>query len=102
MLQRADASVTGREAIVATYDAAPSMAEGRHTHPGEMVGYVLEGAIRVERRDQQPVTIAASQSFIIPAGIPHRTVNTGTTLARMVVTYFADKDKALSAPSFPR
>jgi quercetin dioxygenase-like cupin family protein len=102
VLQRADTSVTGRETVVATYEPAPGLTEGWHTHPGEMVSYVVEGAIRVERRDQPPVTIAAGQSFIVPADVPHRTMNPGSTAARMVVTYFVAKDQALTAPAVQR
>ena len=101
VLQTADASVTGREVVVATFDADPGTAEGLHTHPGEMVGYVIGGAIRLERPGQAPEIMASGESFIIPAGMPHRTLNTGTTQAEMVVVYFVDKDKARSAPAFP-
>jgi quercetin dioxygenase-like cupin family protein len=102
VLQRADTSVTGRETVVATYEPAPGLTEGWNTHPGEMVTDVVEGAIRVERRDQPSATVAAGQSCIVPAGVPHRTVNPGNTSARMVVTYFVVKDQALSAPAVQR
>lgn len=102
MLQRADAISRRPRSHSATYEAALGTAEGWHTHSGEMVSCVVEGAIRLERRDGQPATVTAGQSFIVPAGVPHRTVNTGTTSVRMVVTYFVEKDEALSTPAFPR
>ena len=86
---------------MATFDAEPGTAEGLHTHPGEMVGYVIDGAIRLERPGRVPEIVASGQSLIIPAGIPHRTLNTGTIPAEMVVVYVVDKDKARSAPAFP-
>ena len=43
ILQRADLSLPSHEVITAVADFQPGAATGRHAHPGEMVGYILEG-----------------------------------------------------------
>ena len=40
-------------ALKDSYGATP----GRHTHPGEEVGYVLEGTLLVEQDGKAPVTL---------------------------------------------
>jgi quercetin dioxygenase-like cupin family protein len=43
IVQRQDMSVAGHEAIAAIADFQPGTSAGWHTHPGEMVGYVVGG-----------------------------------------------------------
>ena len=44
-LQRHDLSAPGREAIQVRVDLAPGVAFPNHTHPGEEIIYVIEGAL---------------------------------------------------------
>jgi quercetin dioxygenase-like cupin family protein len=100
ILHRADvASLPGHEIVETVADFQPSATTGSHTHPGEMVGYVLEGTVRVEVQGQSPVTLSAGQSLIIPAGVVHTDTNTGRTVARMLATYVVEKDKPLNTPA---
>ena len=43
-LQRYDLSVPGREVVQAIVELDPGVTSARHTHPGEEIIYVLEGA----------------------------------------------------------
>ena len=43
-LQRHDLSVPGREVIQTIVELDPGVTSSRHTHPGEEIIYVLEGA----------------------------------------------------------
>ena len=43
-LQRHDLSVEGREVVQAIVELDPGVTSARHTHPGEEIVYVLEGA----------------------------------------------------------
>ena len=54
-LQRADLSAAGREAVTVMVEVPSGAMSGRHSHPGEEIGYVLEGAIVVEI-DGEPTT----------------------------------------------
>ena len=99
ILGTSDLSAPGRQAITAIDLLEPGSATGWHTHLGEMVGYVTDGAVVIERRGNPPLEVQAGQSFVIPAGIAHNSRNTGATSARMFVTFIVEKDTPLSAPA---
>jgi quercetin dioxygenase-like cupin family protein len=98
-IQQGDISVPGREAITAVIDFEPRATPGRHTHPGEEVGYVLEGTLLVEQDGKAPVTLKAGGTFLIPAGTIHNATNTGTGAARILSTYIVEKGKPLVTPA---
>ncbi len=60
-LQRADLSAPGREVVQAIAEIPAGVSAGRHTHPGEEVGYVLEGAVLVEIDGKPASTLKAGQ-----------------------------------------
>ena len=98
VLQQGDLSVTGREAVTAVAEFQPGASPGRHTHPGEEVGYVLEGRVNLEREGKPAVTLNAGQTFLIPAGTIHNATNTGPGTARILATYIVEKGKPLTTP----
>ena len=87
-LQRADLSAPGREVVQA----------GRHTHPGEEVGYVLEGTVLVEVDGKPAATLNAGQYFIIPAGTIHNATNNSKAGAKVLATYIVEKGKPVATP----
>ena len=99
VLQQGDISVPGREVISAVAEFQPGATPGRHTHPGEEVGYVLEGTLLLERDGKAPVTLKVGGTFLIPAGTIHNATNTGTGTARILATYIVEKGKPLATPA---
>jgi quercetin dioxygenase-like cupin family protein len=99
VVQQADLSSPGREVIQAVAEFQPGATPGRHTHPGEEVGYVLEGTFSVEQGDKPAVTLKAGQGFVIPAGQIHNATNTGTGVAKILATYIVEKGKPLATPA---
>jgi quercetin dioxygenase-like cupin family protein len=99
VLQQADISAPGREIVTAVGEFQPGASPGRHTHPGEEVGYVLEGTVVLEREGKPNVTLHAGQPFLIPAGTVHNATNSGTAVARIVATYIVEKGKPLATPA---
>lgn len=98
LLQQADISAPGREAVTARAEFhAPGASVGRHTHFGEEIGYVQEGTLTIEI-DGVTKTVKAGEAFIIPNGKPHNATNTGTGKASIVVTYIVEKGKPLATP----
>ena len=98
VIQQADLSVPGREATTAIAEFQPGATVGRHTHPGEEVGYVLEGTLVLEQQGKPAVTLGAGKTFFIPAGTVHNATNSGSTQARVLATYIVDKGKPLATP----
>lgn len=97
VLQTAELSIAGREAVTAKAELPGGVSSGRHTHPGEEIGYVIEGAVTVER-DGKSATFKAGEAFAIPAGQVHNAVNAGTAQATIVSTYIVEKGKPLATP----
>ena len=94
-LQRHDLSVSGHEAIQVRVDLAPGVAFGKHTHPGEEIIYVLEGALEYQIEDKPPVTLKAGDVLFIPAGTVHSARNVGNVTGSELATYIVEKGKPL-------
>ena len=77
-LQRGDLTVAGREAVTAIAELPTGVASGKHTHPGEEVGYILEGTVTVEMDGKAPMVLNAGGAFLIPSGQVHNAKNTGS------------------------
>jgi quercetin dioxygenase-like cupin family protein len=94
-LQRHDLSAPGREAVQVRVDFEPGAAFGRHTHPGEEIIYVLEGALEYQVDGKPPMTLKAGDVLFIPAGTIHAAKNVGSVTASELATYVVEKDKPL-------
>ena len=99
VLQQVDLSVPGREAVTALAELQPGAAAGRHTHPGEEVGYVIEGTVLVEIEGKAPMTLTGGKAFLIPAGAIHNATNKGSGAARILATYIVEKGKPVATPA---
>ncbi len=97
-LQDKDMTVPGRHAVQARADFAPGGAVGKHTHPGEEIGYVLVGTLELEVDGQPPRTVKAGEAFFIPAGVVHsgKNVDKGTT--SVLATYIVEIGKPVATP----
>jgi quercetin dioxygenase-like cupin family protein len=96
-LQRGN-SASGREIVQAVVDFQPAGTSGRHTHPGEEAGYILEGTIRFEIDGQAPVNKKAGDYFLVPAGKIHSATAVGNGTAKVLATYVVEKGKPLATP----
>ena len=99
VLQDQDLSVPGRHAVVALIEVAVGAAAGRHTHPGEELGYVVEGTFQIEIEGKAPQTLKAGDTFFIPAGVIHSAKNAGQTPAKVISSYFLEKGQPLATPA---
>ena len=98
ILQTRDLGTPGRVAVMARVEFQPGAVIGRHTHPGEEIGYVLEGTLVLEVEGKPPVTLKAGESYFIEAGRVHGGRN-GNTPASVLTTYVVEKGKPLASPS---
>jgi quercetin dioxygenase-like cupin family protein len=99
MLQQHDLGAPGREVVQARGELEQAGSVGKHTHPGEEVGYVLEGTFEFEVEGKPPTTLKAGDSFFVPAGTVHAGKNVGKTPAKVLSTYIVEKGKPLAAPA---
>ena len=94
-LQRHDLSTPGREAVQAIVEVLPGMISPRHTHPGEEIIYVLEGALEYQVEGKPPVTLKPGDVLFIPAGTIHAARNVGSGIGSELATYIVEKGKPL-------
>src|SRR5262245_56298399 len=87
LLQDQNLSVPGRHAVVARAEFVPGGQAGKHTHPGEELGYVLEGSLELTVEGQRAKTLKAGDVYFIPAGVVHDGRNVGTGKAVVLATY---------------
>jgi len=99
VLQQGDLSVAGHESVTAVAEFQPGATVGRHTHPGEEVGYILEGTIVLEQDGKPPVTLGPGKTFFIPAGTIHNATNRTSAPARVLANYIVEKGKPLATPA---
>ena len=98
ILQQHDLAAPGREAVMAVAELPRDAVAARHTHPGEEMGYVLEGTAVLEVDGKPPVTLKAGESFFIEAGTPHSARNIGPTTARILGLYIVERGRPLASP----
>ena len=89
----------GYRTVVNILEFAPGSREVRHTHPGPLAGYVLEGAFTLEREGQVTATYKAGDAFYVEAGKAHVGSNEAGTPMKLLATLFVEKDKPLISPS---
>lgn len=99
VIQQEKLSVAGREAVTAIAEFQPGGTVGRHTHPGEEIGYILEGMIVLEQDGKPAVTLGAGKTFFIPAGTVHNATNKTSAVARVLANYFVESGKPVATPA---
>jgi quercetin dioxygenase-like cupin family protein len=95
-LQRRDLSVPGREVIQTIVELDAGVTSSRHTHPGEEIIYVLEGApLEYQVEGKPAVTLMPGDVLFIPAGTIHSAKNVGSRRGAELATYVVEKGKPL-------
>ncbi|UOD29768.1 cupin domain-containing protein [Massilia violaceinigra] len=98
-VHRAASSVPGLDAVVMRVELAAGARAGRHTHPGDEIGYVLEGEGQLLVDGAAPRLLRAGDAFVVPAGVVHDAHNPGGAAMRLVGVFVVDKTKPLAAPA---
>lgn len=98
-VQSQDLSIPGRVAVQVRAEFEPGAVVGRHTHPGEELGYVIEGQLELRIEGQPPRVVKAGESFFVPAGVIHDGTNTGSGKAKVFATYIVEKGKPVATPA---
>ena len=99
VMQDQNLSVQGRHAVVARAEFIPGGQAGRHTHPGEELGYVVEGTLELMVEGQPPRMVKAGEVFFVPAGVVHDGRNVGSGKAVVLATYIVETGKPVASPA---
>ena len=95
-IQRETFSVPGREIVQVRTEIPAGVASGWHTHPGEEVGYIVEGHVRMEIRGRPARDLHASDGFCIPPRTPPNATDLGPGTGVMLSTYLVETGRPLS------
>lgn len=95
-LQRHDLGTPGREVVQVRAEFDEGGTVGKHTHPGEEIGYLLEGTLEVEVAGKPNLTLKAGDTFFVPEGTIHAARNVGKGSAKVLATYVVEKGKPLA------
>jgi quercetin dioxygenase-like cupin family protein len=99
VLQRVD--VTGsepKECVFGSAEIEPGATIGKHLHPGFEVGYVAQGELDLMVDGEPTRHLKAGDSYRIDVRKPHDGKNTGSTPAKVVVSYVVEKGQPLAQP----
>ena len=88
----------GFQTIVNTLEFAPGAREARHTHPGPLVGYVLEGTLVLEHEGRPTATYKAGEAFYVESGKIHFGINSSDAPVKFIATLIVEKGKPSSTP----
>jgi len=94
-------SVTGdpnKEAVMIRVEWPPNVSTGRHTHPGDEYGTVLEGSVISQDEGGEWKTYSAGQSYHKVTGVIHET-KTGDQRAKTINIFVVEKGKPLVQPA---
>jgi len=91
------------EAKLVEVTYAPGQASLPHSHPCPVVGYVIEGAVRMQVKGEAEMTYRAGDTFYeAPNGVHAVSANASTTERARFLAYFTcDKATPLSVPVSP-
>ena len=78
-LQREPSSIAGREIVQVLTEIPAGVESGWHTHPGEEVGYIVEGTVEMMIKDRPTLRLHAGDGFLIPPGTEHNAYDVGRT-----------------------
>lgn len=80
--------------------AAPGSSSAAHSHPCAVIGYIIEGAMRMQVKGFPEVTYQAGESFYeAPNGVHLVSANASATApARFTATFVCDRETPLSGP----
>jgi quercetin dioxygenase-like cupin family protein len=86
------------EGVVAEVEFTPGAREPKHTHPGDIFGYVQEGTLTLSVEGKPIATVKAGEVFFVPAGKVHWAENAGERPVKVVATFVVEKGKPLTSP----
>jgi quercetin dioxygenase-like cupin family protein len=99
MLQDQPLRAEGQHTVTAKAQFETGAYAGRHTHPGEEIGYALEGYVELSVEGRPTQTLKPGDVFFIPAGVPHDGHNVGSTKAALLSVFVVEKGRPLATPA---
>lgn len=100
-IQHPTSSIPGRDIVQVLTEIPVGVASGWHQHPGEEVGYLIAGTVRMEILNQPTLTLEAGEGFCIPPRTPHNATDLGPGTGLMLSTYLVEAGEPISSVADP-
>lgn len=95
-IQHVSSSIPGRDIVQVLTEIPVDVSSGWHHHPGEEVGYIVEGKVRMEREDAATQILTAGEGFLIPPRVSHNATDLGPDTGRMLSTYIVETGQPIA------
>jgi quercetin dioxygenase-like cupin family protein len=95
-LQNSASSIPGRKIVQVLTEIPCGVESGWHIHPGEEVGYILAGTVRMMILGQPALILQAGDPFLMPPGTPHNALDIGPGTGQMLSTYIVEAGQPLA------
>jgi quercetin dioxygenase-like cupin family protein len=95
-LQHKPSSIPGREVVQVLTEIPCGVESGWHIHPGEEVGYILAGTVKMMIQDQPTLTLHTGDGFLMTPRLPHNALDVGPETGQMLSTYIVEVGKPLA------
>jgi len=96
VLQQVDTSIPGREVVTARADFPAGGSTGLHTHPGDEISFVAEGAVEIVM-DGSSKVYRKGEAFNVIGGKPHD-AKAVEGPAVVIANYVIEKGKPATTP----
>jgi quercetin dioxygenase-like cupin family protein len=87
------------EVVFGMAELQPGFKAGRHSHPGSVLAYVVDGQFMLALDGQAEKTFAAGQSLEVPNAAIHNEGAVGSKPAKLIAVYVVEKGKPLVQPA---
>jgi quercetin dioxygenase-like cupin family protein len=97
VLSRTDVPNSNYEVVMVLVEVPANTRVGRHTHPGKVVGYVVDGDYTIAIDGQPPRSLKPQDTLEISSGAVHDEY-TASKPARLIAVFTVEKGKPLTTP----
>jgi quercetin dioxygenase-like cupin family protein len=98
IIGKVDVPGSNTEVITAVVELQPGFKAGRHTHPGTVQAYILDGEFMLAADGQPVKTFTVGQSLEVPNGMIHNEGSVGDKPVKFIGIYVVEKGKPLVQP----
>ena len=95
-IQRRSSSIPGREIVQVLTEIPCGVESGWHIHPGEEVGYIAAGTVRMMIQGEPTLTLQTGDGFLIAPRTPHNALDVGPDTGHMLSTYIVEIGQPLA------
>jgi quercetin dioxygenase-like cupin family protein len=95
-VQRTPLSISGREMVQVETLIPAGVESGWHIHPGEEVGYIVEGQVEMRVQGRATVVLRPGDGFLIPPRTPHNARDIGPETGKMLSTYIVETGQPIA------